>query len=101
MLPQIARALQDCNEPQQTRLRLAIECHSCIQWLTPALENFRARWPHVEVDFHSGVTFDPQPALQQGELDLVMTSDILPRSGLHYSPMFDYEVRLVLAPEHP
>ncbi|MFR6577902.1 MAG: HTH-type transcriptional regulator MetR [Klebsiella pneumoniae] len=101
VLPQIARALQDCNEPQQTRLRLAIECHSCIQWLTPALENFRARWPHVEVDFHSGVTFDPQPALQQGELDLVMTSDILPRSGLHYSPMFDFEVRLVLAPEHP
>lgn len=100
VLPQIARALQDCNEPQQTRLRLAIECHSCIQWLTPALENFRARWPHVEVDFHSGVTFDPQPALQQGELDLVMTSDILPRS-LHYSPMFDFEVRLVLAPEHP
>ncbi len=30
-----------------------------------------------------------------------MTSDILPRSGLHYSPMFDYEVRLVLAPDHP
>lgn len=30
-----------------------------------------------------------------------MTSDILPRSGLHYSPMFDFEVRLVLAPEHP
>ncbi|EST78059.1 TPA: HTH-type transcriptional regulator MetR, partial [Escherichia coli] len=51
--------------------------------------------------FKSGVTFDPQPALQQGELDLVMTSDILPRSGLHYSPMFDYEVRLVLAPDHP
>ncbi len=46
------------------------------------------------MDFKSGVTFDPQPALQQGELDLVMTSDILPRSGLHYSPMFDYEVRL-------
>jgi LysR family transcriptional regulator for metE and metH len=95
------RALQDCNEPQQTRLRIAIECHSCIQWLTPALENFRARWPQVEMDFQSGVTFDPQPALQQGELDLVMTSDILPRSGLHYSPMFDYEVRLVLAPDHP
>ncbi|MDI5405242.1 YceI family protein, partial [Salmonella enterica subsp. enterica serovar Lubbock] len=42
--PQISRALQACNEPQQTRLRIAIECHSCIQWLTPALENFRASW---------------------------------------------------------
>ncbi len=76
VLPQISQALQACNEPQQTRLRIAIECHSCIQWLTPALENFHKNWP-------------------------VMTSDILPRSGLHYSPMFDYEVRLVLAPDHP
>ncbi|PLY43063.1 HTH-type transcriptional regulator MetR [Lelliottia sp. F153] len=101
VLPQIASALQSCNEPQQTRLRIAIECHSCIQWLTPALENFRQNWPQVEMDFKSGVTFDPQPSLQQGELDLVLTSDILPRSGLHYSPMFDYEVRLVLAPDHP
>lgn len=23
------------------------------------------------------------------------------RSGLHYSPMFDFEVRLVMAPDHP
>lgn len=53
------------------------------------------------MDFRSGVTFDPQPALQQGELDLVLTSDILPRSGLYYAPMFDFEVRLVVSPDHP
>lgn len=101
VLPQISRALQACHEPQQSTLRIAIECHSCIQWLAPALENFRAGWPSVEVDFKSGMTFDPQPSLQQGELDLVLTSDVLPRSGLHYSPMFDYEVRLVMATDHP
>ncbi|BEO64059.1 LysR family transcriptional regulator [Serratia marcescens] len=101
VLPQISQALQACHEPHQTTLRIAIECHSCIQWLTPALDNFRRRFPQVVMDFTSGVTFDPQPALQQGELDLVMTSDILPRSGLHYSPMFDFEVRLVLTPDHP
>ena len=101
VLPQIQQALQACNEPQQTLLRIAIECHSCIQWLTPALNNFRQNWPQVTMDFKSGVTFDPQPALQQGDLDIVMTSDILPRSGLSYTPMFDYEVRLVVAPDHP
>lgn len=101
MLPQIQQALQDCHEPQQSTLRIAIECHSCIQWLTPALEHFHKLWPQVEMDFKSGVTFDPQPALQQSELDIVLTSDILPRSDLHYSPMFDYEVRLVLAADHP
>ncbi|MEJ4047407.1 HTH-type transcriptional regulator MetR [Erwinia sp. SLM-02] len=101
VLPQIQQALQACHEPHQTTLRIAIECHSCIQWLTPALNNFRKSWPQVVMDFKSGVTFDPQPALQQGELDIVLTSDILPRSGLFYSPMFDFEVRLVVAPDHP
>ncbi|CCP01314.1 HTH-type transcriptional regulator metR [Erwinia amylovora Ea644] len=101
VLPQIQQALQACHEPHQTTLRIAIECHSCIQWLTPALNEFRQSWPQVVIDFKSGVTFDPQPALQQGELDVVLTSDILPRSGLFYSPMFDFEVRLVLAPDHP
>ncbi|MEH0874489.1 HTH-type transcriptional regulator MetR [Pectobacterium cacticida] len=101
VLPQIQQALQACHEPHQATLRLAIECHSCIQWLTPALNEFHQQWPQVVMDFKSGVTFDPQPALQQGELDLVMTSDIMPRSGLHYSPLFDFEVRLALAPEHP
>ncbi|ADP11096.1 LysR-family transcriptional regulatory protein [Erwinia sp. Ejp617] len=101
VLPQIQQALQACHEPHQTTLRIAIECHSCIQWLTPALNEFRQSWPQVVMDFKSGVTFDPQPALQQGELDVVLTSDILPRSGLFYSPMFDFEVRLVLAPDHP
>lgn len=100
ILPQIQQALQACHEPHQTTLRIAIECHSCIQWLTPALNNFRQSWPQVVMDFKSGVTFDPQPALQQGELDVVLTSDILPRSGLFYAPMFDFEVRLVLAPDH-
>ncbi|TCV95641.1 HTH-type transcriptional regulator MetR [Biostraticola tofi] len=100
ILPQVQQALQNCQEPHQTTLRLAIECHSCIQWLTPALSEFHQQCPQVLMDFRSGVTFDPQPALQQGELDLVLTSDILARSGLYYVPMFDYEVRLVLAPDH-
>lgn len=101
ILPQISHALQACRQPRHSGLGVAIECHSCIQWLTPALAQFSQRYPQVEVDFKSGVTFDPQPALQQGELDIVLTSDILPKSGLHYSAMFDYEVRLVMACDHP
>ncbi len=56
--------------------------------------------PDVNVDFHSGVTFDPQPALLR-ELDVVLTSDILDNQRLHYTALFDYEVKLVLSPDHP
>lgn len=100
VLPQIQQALAYCQQPEQTSLNIAIECHSCIQWLTPVLQAFRQSWPQTSINFQSGVTFDPQPALEQGELDLVMTSDILSPTSLHYIPMFDFEVRLVVAPEH-
>ncbi|MDC9593991.1 HTH-type transcriptional regulator MetR [Xenorhabdus sp. IM139775] len=101
VLPLVTDSLRQCHEPEETNLRIAIECHSCIQWLTPALKRFRESWPQVNVDFKSGVTFDPQPALQKRELDIVLTSDIIADSHLHYTPLFDYEVKLVIAPDHP
>ncbi|HEC8329136.1 MULTISPECIES: HTH-type transcriptional regulator MetR [Providencia] len=101
VLPLVKDAIRVCNEPGVCALRIAIECHSCIQWLTPALQQFRQTWPQVSVDFKSGVTFDPQPELLSRELDLVMTSDILPDQGIHYTPMFDYEVKLIVACDHP
>ena len=100
LLPMVEEALSQCHHPQKSHLKLAIECHSCIQWLVPAIEEFRQLWPKIEVHFESGVTFDPQPALQKGELDLVMTSDILINSNLCYIPLFDFEVRLVCSPSH-
>ncbi|BBG61113.1 HTH-type transcriptional regulator gltR [Providencia rustigianii] len=101
VLPMVKDAIRVCNEPSVCALRIAIECHSCIQWLTPALQQFRQTWPQVNVDFKSGVTFEPQPELLSRELDIVMTSDILPEQELHYTPMFDYEVKLVVANDHP
>ena len=99
ILPMVKDAIRVCNEPGVCALRIAIECHSCIQWLTPALQQFRQTWPQVNVEFKSGVTFDPQPELLSRELDLVMTSDILADQGLHYTPLFDYEVKLVVSNE--
>src|SRR5690606_22809829 len=32
------------------RLHMAIECHSCFQWLMPALDEFRRQWPEVALD---------------------------------------------------
>ncbi len=57
------------------RLHMAIECHSCFQWLMPTIDQFRDAWPEVELDLASGFAFAPLPALARGDLDLVVTSD--------------------------
>lgn len=81
-------------------LRLAIECHSCIHWLAPALKGLPESCG-CEIEFVTGQSFAPQEALVHGELDLVLTSDVQPSEALYYAPLFDYEMRLVLAPDHP
>lgn len=102
--PKIAKAeneLASLKEDVNGRLHMAIECHSCFQWLMPALKEYQVTWPSVTLDFSSGFGFEPLPALMAGELDLVITSDIQPRSEVHYEPLFDFEMRLITAINSP
>ena len=82
------------------RLHIAIECHSCYQWLMPSLDEFRGNWPEVELDLASGLAFAPLPALERGDLDLVVTSDPLPLPGITYVPLFEYEALLAIDKHH-
>ncbi|MDN3613676.1 MAG: LysR substrate-binding domain-containing protein [Vibrio gallaecicus] len=104
VLPKLAKAeneLASLKEDVNGRLHMAIECHSCFQWLMPALKEYQVAWPSVTLDFSSGFGFEPLPALMAGELDLVITSDIQPRSEVHYEPLFDFEMRLITATNSP
>ncbi len=104
VLPKIATAegeLASLKEDASGRLHMAIECHSCFQWLMPAIKEYQTAWPNVSLDFSSGFGFEPLPALLSGELDLVVTSDIAPRTDVHYEAMFDFEMRLITAINHP
>jgi len=77
------------------RLHVAIDCHSCFQWLMPTLDAFRKDWPEVSLDLSAAFSFAPLPALARGDLDMVITSDPVPLEAARYMPLFAYE--LVLA----
>lgn len=89
------------GEGKRERLTLAVECHSCIRWLTPTLQKVRLQFPELEFDFSSGQEFEPQQALIKGSIDVVLTADILPMDGIYYAPLFDFEMRAVMSPTHP
>lgn len=83
------------------RLNISIDCHSCFDWLMPTIDCFRKNWPEIEMDLANGFTFAPIPALARGELDLVITSDPVPKNGIHYTPLFSYESLIALSKSHP
>src|SRR5690606_22118412 len=95
------RELQKLAAGRTGRLHLAIECHSCFQWLMPALDAFRGQWPDVALDLSAAFSFAPLPALVRGDLDLVITSDPLRLEAVEYLPLFKYELVLAVAGSHP
>ncbi len=104
VLPEMRRAeaeLRGIREGRGGRLHMALECHSCFDWLLPTLEAYRPDWPDVELDVSLAFHFEPLPALERGELDLVITSDPRPLPGIAYIPLFRFQGVLITAPDHP
>jgi LysR family transcriptional regulator for metE and metH len=103
VLPRVHSAEQDLARlagGESGRIYMAIECHSCFEWLLPAINEYREQWPDVELDIASGFHFAPLPALARGDLDLVITADPVEELGLTYVPLFSYEAQLALARDH-
>lgn len=104
ILPEVA-ALEDefsgLRSGNSGRLHIAIECHACFEWLFPVLEQFRKKWPDVDVDIRPGLAFDAMPALQKEEVDLVVSSDPEEMPGVEFTHLFDYKPVFVASSSHP
>ncbi len=104
ILPRFTRLEDDLHrliKGDGGRLNIAIECHSCYQWLLPTLDQFRRQWPQVELDIAGSFSFDSLKALSEGDLDLVITADPEVLHDISYIPLFQYESMLILPLDHP
>jgi LysR family transcriptional regulator, regulator for metE and metH len=65
------------------QLRVAVECHTCFDWLMPAMDAFRGRWPDIELDLVSGFHAQPQSLVESGVADFAVIHDApAPRAGI-------------------
>ncbi|HCA27823.1 MAG TPA: LysR family transcriptional regulator [Betaproteobacteria bacterium] len=82
------------------KLRIAVECHTCFDWLMPSMDNFRAYWPEIELDLVSGFHADPVALLLDDRAELVVVSEKRPRQGVTYHPLFGFEIVALVAHQH-
>lgn len=105
MLPQVEGAERDIARlvlGQGGQMRIAVECHTCFDWLMPAMDAFRTRWPEVELDIVSGFHADPVGLLHQGRADVAIVSEVDDdEAGVDYHALFGFEIRALLANTHP
>jgi LysR family transcriptional regulator for metE and metH len=104
ILPQVQGAERDLARMAQGaagQLRIAVECHTCFDWLMPAMDVFRSRWPEVELDIVSGFQADPVGLLYEHRADVAIVSEIDPDETADYHPLFSFEIVALLAKDHP
>ncbi|HYD79681.1 MAG TPA: LysR substrate-binding domain-containing protein [Paucimonas sp.] len=104
VLPQVAHAERDVVRLAQGvagQLRIAVECHTCFDWLMPAMDVFRGRWPEVELDIVSGFQADPVGLLYGNRADVAIVSEIDREETVDYHPLFRFEMVALLAKDHP
>mgnify|MGYP002335998436 CR=1 FL=1 len=94
------RDLARLGREQAGTLRIALECHTCFDWLMPIMDRFRRDWPEVELDLVSGFHANPIALLTDHKADLVIGSERTARRGIVYVPLFRFEILVVLAPDH-
>lgn len=82
-------------------LRIAVECHTCYDWLMPAMDAYRERHPEVEQDLVPGFHTEPLKLLGERRADVVILSEAARRAGIAYFPLFSYEMVALVARGHP
>ena len=104
LAPLLAAAQRDMAqiiEGEAGELRVAVECHTCFDWLMPAMDTFRPLWPQVELDIVSGFQADPVGLLLTHRADLAIVSEAAAQNGIVYQPLFAYEMVGICAKDHP
>src|SRR5262245_65479777 len=68
-------------------LRIALECHTCFDWLMPIMDVFRKEWPEVELDLVSGFQPNTVAMLAAGKTELGIGSTYKPRRRIVIHPI--------------
>ncbi|MCC2616972.1 LysR family transcriptional regulator [Aestuariibacter halophilus] len=103
MLPQFADLENDLAQYAkglQGSLRIGMECHPCYRWLVGVMQPFLSAWPKVDIDVRQRFQFGGLGALLGHDIDLLVTPDPVYKRQLQYTPVFDYELVLVVAANH-
>lgn len=104
ILPRVIEAELDLARVKQGEVgevRVAVECHTCFDWLMPAMDTFRQNWPLVELDIVSGFHTDTVGLLLSHRADIAIVAEQEDTSGVIYKPLFSYEMVAICSKDHP
>jgi LysR family transcriptional regulator for metE and metH len=82
------------------KLIIGIDCHACYEWFRTILQPYLQAWPDLAIEVTSRYRFNSFEAIRHYKLDAVLTSDPVFNGEMHYQPLFDFELVLIVSRQH-
>lgn len=101
VLQRTEQTMQAYAEGRQGNLRIGVECYPCYEWLMRVIADFLQSSPDVDVDIVQKFQFSGVEGLLNHSVDLLVTPDPFEHPSLIFDRLFDYELVLMIADDHP
>lgn len=93
--------LENIKNEGKSNIRLSTECYTCYHWLPKATQKFRKQHEHIHIQIVIEATQKPLQYLTEGKIDLAIVSSIQDHPAIHYHPLIEDEMVVIVSKEHP
>jgi LysR family transcriptional regulator, low CO2-responsive transcriptional regulator len=100
-LNEARQALLELQDPGRGRLRISAAGYSCYQLLPRILQEFKAKYPRVELSVSADYTGEAVQHLLEGMLDIAILVAPPPVRGLKIEPLATDELYVIVPANHP
>jgi len=82
-------------------IRISTECYTSYHWLPAVLKKFKGEFPNVDIEIVFEATHRPIEKLNDGVLDIAITSNPEQVEMIEFVPLFMDEMLAVVSNKHP
>ncbi len=100
-LTRVEQDLENLREGKIGNLKITTECYTCYHWLPRVLSPFSKSYPQINISIHPEYTHASYTSLIKGEVDMVITSNLMNNPLIKYQELFRDEQLAIVGNKHP
>lgn len=82
------------------KVRIYMDCYSIFHWLPKIIKKFDENFPNIKIEVSFNSLLQPMNSLLNGEIDLVITSDIIDNHHILNVELFESEMVALVSSDH-
>nr|WP_295932183.1 LysR family transcriptional regulator [uncultured Dyadobacter sp.] len=101
VIRELEAELKEMRHGRKQTIRISTECYTCYHWLPRLLTDFHREFPDIDIQIVAEATRRPMEFLESGKLELAIVNGMAGNGNLHYEPLFEDRLIVLLSDTHP